>query len=98
MQRRDVLKGLVLGPAAALSLSKQVHAQAPGAVAVPKGPLPRDSATRYASKWHHYFDMPWTGEDLWAQRLQDWCVRNGELQCLFDGPNRTVHAAALRGT
>lgn len=91
MQRRDVLKGLVLGPAAALSLSKQAQAQALDAVAAPTGPLPQDSATRYASKWHRYFDMPWTGEDLWAQRLQDWCVRNGELQCLFDGPNRTMH-------
>jgi hypothetical protein len=35
--------------------------------------------------------MIWTGEDLWAQRLQDWCIKGGELQCVSTGINRTVH-------
>lgn len=45
----------------------------------------------YQSHWQNLPDMIWTGEELWAQRLQDWCVRDGKLTCLFSGPDRTVH-------
>ncbi|KRE97850.1 hypothetical protein ASG87_15110 [Frateuria sp. Soil773] len=87
MRRRDLLKGMALGPAA-LSLAR------PAVSATAHGP-PADGlssdAGRFASQWHRLPDMPWTGEDLWAQRLQDWCIRDGELVCLHDGPDRTVH-------
>jgi phosphodiesterase/alkaline phosphatase D-like protein len=51
----------------------------------------KDDSALFASKWHRLPDMTWTGEDLWAQRLQDWCIRNKELVCLQAGPDRTVH-------
>ncbi|MEZ4905377.1 MAG: alkaline phosphatase D family protein [Spirosomataceae bacterium] len=33
----------------------------------------------------------WVGSDYWANRLQDWQVRNGRLECLVAEPNRNVH-------
>lgn len=38
--------------------------------------------------------QPWVGRDFWANRLQDWRIRGGKLECLASGPNqelRTVH-------
>jgi len=35
--------------------------------------------------------MTWTGEEFWAQRLQDWCVMDGELHCLVHGNDRTIN-------
>ncbi|MDX2245290.1 MAG: alkaline phosphatase D family protein [Bacteroidia bacterium] len=31
------------------------------------------------------------GPDYWANRLQDWQIRNGRLECLVSGPNRNVY-------
>lgn len=45
----------------------------------------------YQSQWQNLPDMIWTGEELWAQRLQDWSIRDGKLTCIFGGPDRTVH-------
>ncbi|MCJ7680604.1 MAG: hypothetical protein MUP70_07765, partial [Candidatus Aminicenantes bacterium] len=36
----------------------------------------------------------WVGPDFWANRLQDWRLQNGRLECLVDSaekPMRTVH-------
>lgn len=36
----------------------------------------------------------WAGRDFWANRLQDWRIRGGRLECVASGPrleNRTVH-------
>lgn len=86
MQRRDVLRQLFLG---ALTAKSMVSVAAPAVKSVRE--VPPDSKTSFKSKWHHYPDMTWAGEDLWAQRLQDWCIKNGELQCLAHGTDRTVN-------
>jgi hypothetical protein len=54
------------------------------------GNVPDDPDT-FKSKWGDFPDMVWTGEDIWAQRLQDWRIHDGKLQCTYHGENRTVH-------
>lgn len=34
--------------------------------------------------------MSWVGEELWANRLQDWEIKNGELHCNITGKKRSV--------
>ena len=57
--------------------------------AVSKGP-------KYNSQWEFSPDGPWTGPELWANRLQDWQVTNGQLECLSPLPMRTVHLTTMR--
>jgi alkaline phosphatase D len=56
---------------------------------VSKGP-------RYSSQWEFSPDGPWTGPELWANRLQDWQVEKGQLECLSSLPMRTVHLTTMR--
>lgn len=51
---------------------------------------------RYDSQWDHSPDGPWAGPDLWANRLQDWQVVGGRLECLSSFPMRTVHLTTYR--
>jgi alkaline phosphatase D len=46
---------------------------------------------KFVSKWERSPDAVWTGPDFWANRLQDWMVRDGKLVCLSNKPMRTVH-------
>jgi len=32
----------------------------------------------------------WVGNDFWANRLQDWQMRGGKLECLAAGPNQEL--------
>ena len=44
--------------------------------------------------WQDVEDRRWPGEEFWANRLQDWSVQDGKLQCAheFGGGNwRTAH-------
>lgn len=81
MHRRDLLRKLILGPVAASVWSRCTTGDREEI----------NTATRFTSKWHLLADMTWTGEDLWAQRLQDWKIHNGKLRCLVQGKDRTVH-------
>jgi hypothetical protein len=45
----------------------------------------------YRSDWESSPDGCWTGADYWANRLQDWSIINGRLECLSVKPMRTVH-------
>jgi len=56
---------------------------------VSKGP-------NYNSQWEFSPDGPWTGPELWANRLQDWQVANGQLECLSSLPMRTLHLTTMR--
>jgi alkaline phosphatase D len=48
------------------------------------------NAQTYESKWEQKFDMPWIGEELWANRLQDWQIKDGSLFCNITGNHRTA--------
>lgn len=41
--------------------------------------------------WEHTPDRTWVGEQFWANRLQDWQVKNRRLECKIPHPMRTVH-------
>jgi alkaline phosphatase D len=48
------------------------------------------TAQTYQSDWQNKPDMPWVGEELWANRLQDWQIQGGTLKCNITGKNRSV--------
>lgn len=50
----------------------------------------------YSSPWEFSPDGFWTGPELWANRLQDWRVAKGQLECLSSLPMRTVHLTTMR--
>jgi hypothetical protein len=50
----------------------------------------------YESRWKNSSDRDWAGPELWANRLQDWQVRGGRLECVGRLPMRTVHLLTHR--
>lgn len=49
--------------------------------------------------WTNVPDRVWVGSDLWANRLQDWEVSEGRLECRIadsNKPMRTVHSTVVR--
>jgi alkaline phosphatase D len=82
MKRRRFLENSLLA-SASLSLVPKSLASA----------LPATSnlaSTPYESNWHTLPDRTWAGETLWANRLQDWHLKDGWLQCNVRGRNRSV--------
>ena len=56
-------------------------------------------ADDFEGTWDGVGDRTWAGPDYWANRLQDWRVADGRLECLrddADAPNRTVHLLSSR--
>lgn len=43
------------------------------------------------SSWDQWPDMEWVGPGFWGNRLQDWQIRDGKVQCSVTAPNRTLH-------
>lgn len=85
MDRRDIIKKLLFSTATAKTMIGEANTQK---LVLPVGVMSSDE--KYVSKWHSFPNMIWTGEDLWAQRLQDWCIKNGKLTCLCQGVDRTA--------
>ena len=54
------------------------------------------SKPEYRSQWEFSPDGPWTGPELWANRLQDWRVSQGSVECLSVLPMRTLHLTTMR--
>jgi alkaline phosphatase D len=53
----------------------------------------------FHSSFTHTEDRTWIGPEYWANRLQDWTIRTGRLECLEDSgnkPMRTVHLLTRR--
>ena len=49
--------------------------------------------------WNQVVDRTWAGENFWANRLQDWQVKDGKLVCVESSekkPMRTVHLVSSR--
>ena len=46
--------------------------------------------------WDKVADRPWPGPELWANRLQDWEVREGKLRAISSLPMRTAHLLTRR--
>lgn len=45
----------------------------------------------FQSGWHESLQRIWVGQEYWANRLQDWRVTEGRLECIMPGTNRNVH-------
>ncbi len=53
----------------------------------------------FESGWPAHVERTWVGPDYWANRLQDWRIRGGRLECLEGSaskPMRTVHLLTER--
>lgn len=62
----------------------------------PAPPVPLPEAV---SDWHTAHDHVWAGDRYWANRLQDWRVQKGRLECVLgdkNKPMRTVHLLTRR--
>jgi len=57
---------------------------------------PVSKEPEYRSQWEFSPDGPWTGPELWANRLQDWQVLKGSVECLSTLPMRTLHVTTVR--
>jgi len=52
--------------------------------------------TDFASAWGRYKGQSdWIGKDYWANRLQDWEIRNGRLECTQSVANKPMRTVAL---
>ena len=82
MHRREIIRSFFFGTTTAKSLMNQ---DAP-VTAVEE--IQPDTANSFKSKWHL---LGWTEKDLCVQGLEDWCIKDGALNCLTHGIDRTVH-------
>src|SRR5699024_2228241 len=59
----------------------------------PKKPSPvlHASSSPMRSRWDEWPDMRWAGPAFWGNRLQDWRIAGGQLECAVSGPNRSLH-------
>ncbi len=56
------------------------------------GTPPQGSETReFRSAWPAAVERIWAGPEYWANRLQDWRVRGGRLECTAAAADRNVH-------
>jgi alkaline phosphatase D len=53
----------------------------------PAGP----EASDFQSAWPAGVERIWAGPEYWANRLQDWRIKNGRLECLLPASDRNVH-------
>lgn len=88
MKRRENIKSLLLGGISIPFLSNCVSSRQENTM---PGLAGTGEETINGSYWHKMPDMDWTGPRYWANRLQDWHIKNGVLECQFQGQNRTVH-------
>lgn len=91
--RRAVLKSALTGTAALAVLplaSEPAEAQARTGV---------DDPRHFRSRWAADTNRVWIGPEYWANRLQDWRVQNGRLECVQSAPQwpmRTIHLLTRR--
>lgn len=86
MKRRTFLENSLLASAAGLSVFPlRSRFNVPSAQRALTS-----SISPYRSDWHNQPDRTWISESLWANRLQDWQISAGGLECNVRGKNRSV--------
>jgi hypothetical protein len=58
------------------------------------GCIKKETANLYQSHWPTQIERTWVGPEFWANRLQDWRIAGGRLECVegaLQKPWRTVH-------
>ncbi len=43
-------------------------------------------------RWAMRHDRVWLSGDVWANPMEDWCIKNGSAECLSTGTGRSVHS------
>src|SRR5688572_3805866 len=85
--RRQLVQSLAVAPAGLACISES-SGELPGRGAAPGGlVIPEDA------------DRVWIGPECWANRLQDWRVRAGRIECVQGAaiwPYRTLHLLTRR--
>jgi len=51
----------------------------------------RSDTDRFLHDLPSQMDRIWIGPSFWSNRLQDWRIANGRVECVVAGPNRNVH-------
>ncbi len=85
MKRRTFLENSLLA-----SASLSVLPSGPLSQKTPSFPEEKFASSPYQSNWYDLPDRVWIGENLWGNRLQDWHLHDGGLQCNVRGRNRSV--------
>ena len=86
MDRRESLKTLFLGSFSIPFLNK-----IPPLDEAPFSSGNSQQSQPMQSSWDQWPDMEWVGPGFWGNRLQDWQIRDGKVQCSVTAPNRTLH-------
>lgn len=82
LSRRTTFKLLAAGAMGGLAgkaTGQNANADTPGQTA------PED-------RWARCHDRVWLSGDVWANPMEDWCLRNGGAECLHPGAGRSVHS------
>ena len=60
-------------------------------------PLPTSTGKMgdFTSQWAISPDRPWIGPEFWANRLQDWQIKDGRLECVESAANKPMRVAHL---
>ena len=49
----------------------------------------------YEKDWTNHVDRTWIGPEFWANRLQDWEIKNGSVQCIESSKNAPLRTLNL---
>ncbi|MBA4140314.1 MAG: alkaline phosphatase D family protein, partial [Segetibacter sp.] len=98
MDRRKSIKTLALSVVAPGVLLKENTVINLGDRSLDKEITDRKENQSFASKWTDWPDMNWAGPEFWGNRLQDWRLKDGKLECLVKGRNRTLHCLTTQLT
>lgn len=96
MDRRKSIKALVFSAVAPAMLFERRDENQPAKIFLPHEQHVTEEALSFNSSWMEWPDMNWTGPEFWGNRLQDWRIRDGKLECLIRGSNRTLHCLATQ--
>ena len=56
----------------------------------------KQDSTEFASHWPDDVHRTWIGPEFWANRLQDWQLNNGRIECLTSEANRNINLLTWR--
>ncbi|GAB5379474.1 MAG: hypothetical protein Alis3KO_28700 [Aliiglaciecola sp.] len=85
ISRREVLKAVAaLGAASAVGCSTIGEQMAFSAKT--------SKRSHFNDPWTHTFDRTWLGNNVWANPMEDWQVKNGAAEVNYAGGNRSIHA------
>ncbi|MBD0824589.1 alkaline phosphatase D family protein [Aestuariibaculum marinum] len=85
MKRREYLKTIVLGSVLPMAFSSY------GLSPYIEELWDTKKKVKFKSQWDKFQDMKWAGPEYWGNRLQDWELRDGAVECVVSGKNRNLH-------